>query len=203
MNTKPIMDATLTRRLTLEKTGLEKTDLRKTDSTRSASLASVAIDRTNANVLSNIDWERNPGFLVLDLKRLISQAVDAGIQGFDLTSAQLRAVFQLIRKDGVSQVALADVMGIKKAATGVLLERLEEKGLIERRPDAIDRRANLIFLSDKALELVIPLVDSGNSILKNLMRGIKRQEQGLLVDLLLQMKCNAERMIEEGKENNG
>ncbi|MCZ6771257.1 MAG: MarR family transcriptional regulator [Proteobacteria bacterium] len=203
MNTKPIMDATLTRRLTLEKTGLEKTDLRKTDSTRSASLASVAIDRTNANVLSNIDWERNPGFLVLDLKRLISQAVDAGIQGFDLTSAQLRAVFQLIRKDGVSQVALADVMGIKKAATGVLLERLEEKGLIERRPDTIDRRANLIFLSDKALELVIPLVDSGNSILKNLMRGIRRQEQELLVDLLLQMKCNAERMIEEGKENNG
>ena len=168
----------------------------KTERAKSA----PAIDKKTAHILSTIDWERNLGFLIHEVSRLVVQAVNEGIQGFDLTSAQLRVFLQLTQKDGVSQVSVAEFVGIKKASTGVLLERLEEKGLIERSPDEIDRRANLIFLSSKALGLLGPVLSSGNNILNDLMRGIGKQEQELLVDLVLRMKSNAQLMIRQGQE---
>lgn len=123
------------------------------------------------------------------------QAVNAGIQGFDLTSAQLQMIFHLARQDKISQVVLAESMGMKKAATGVLVTRLEEKGLVRRHADTVDRRVNEILLTPKARRLLGPIMDSGYDILKDLMSGIEKEEEELLIDLLLRIKSNAQRMI--------
>ena len=152
--------------------------------------------------LTRTDWSRNPGFIIHDVQRVMVQVVDEAMAKVGLTNAQLRVILHLSQSEGVTQVHLSDEIGIKKASVGVLLERLEEKDLVQRRPDPADRRANLIYLSDKARALLGPIYESGNAVLDGLLDGIDRAEQTQLVDLLLRVKANADQMwqkVEAGK----
>lgn len=157
----------------------------------------VSDARKVARILAKVKWNQNPGFLITDVQRLIVRAVDNGIRHLDLTNAQLRTILHLCREDGISQVELADEMGVKKASMGVLLERLEEKQLIDRRPHPIDRRVNLIFLSENASGLLQPILTTGTEILDDLMLGVSEEESELLIDLLMKIKGNAEHMLGE------
>lgn len=144
-----------------------------------------------AERLTRENWARNPGFLITDLRRLIVLAVDQQFASLNLTNAQLRVLLHLDIHEGVTQVALAQTVGIKKASLGVLIDRLEEKGLVERRHDPKDRRARLIHLSGAGRALFGPIFERGTEVMNALMRGIDERERDLLVDLLLRMKANA------------
>jgi DNA-binding MarR family transcriptional regulator len=120
-----------------------------------------------------------------------------------LTNAQLRLVLHLNHREGVSQVALGEEVGIKKASVGVLLERMAEKGLIERRSDPGDRRTNLIYLTDRARDLLEPIYDAGTSVMNGLLAGLSDGDMEQLVDLLLRVKSNAQDMFrkQEAKQH--
>lgn len=148
-----------------------------------------------SGILARTNWARNPGFIIHDLQRLIVQVVDQEMHRVGLTNAQLRVVLHLNHREGVSQVALGEEMGIKKASVGVLLERLSEKGLIDRRPDPGDRRANLIYLSDRARDLLDPIYAAGTAVMNGLLAGLDDDETEQLVDLLLRVKGNARQMF--------
>ncbi len=147
-----------------------------------------------SDILARTDWARNPGFIIHDLQRVMVQVVDEEMAKVGLTNAQLRVILHLSHQEGVTQVSLSDEIGIKKASVGVLLERLQEKGLVERRADPGDRRANLIYLSAKARALLEPIYDTGSAVLDGLMAGFSKSEREQLVDLLLRVKANADGM---------
>jgi DNA-binding MarR family transcriptional regulator len=51
-----------------------------------------------------------------------------------LTRAQWLVLTRLHRRPGASQSELADMMEVEKATAGRLIDRLEAKGWVERRP---------------------------------------------------------------------
>ncbi|MBT3333483.1 MAG: MarR family transcriptional regulator [Rhodospirillaceae bacterium] len=153
------------------------------------------------DILARLDWARNPGFLIYDVQRLVAQVVDERMRSVGLTNAQLRAILHLNHQEGVSQVHLSEEMGIKKASLGVLLERLEEKDLVLRRADPNDRRANLIYLSDKAKGLLEPIYENGAAVMNDLMAGLNTAEQKQLVSLLLRIKTNAQNLSQNSATN--
>ena len=95
--------------------------------------------------LSGYDIDRNLGFVISDLHRLITTAMDKELKALGLTRSQLRVVLHLTREQGLTQVRIAEDLEMGKVAVGGLLDRLEAKGLIERRPHPTDRRASSIF----------------------------------------------------------
>lgn len=147
-----------------------------------------------SGILARTNWARNPGFIIHDLQRLIVQVVDDEMEQVGLTNAQLRVILHLNHREGITQVNLGEEMGIKKASVGVLLERLAEKGLVTRRPDPGDRRANLIYLSEKARGLLEPIYAAGTAVMDGLLTGMSEAETEQLVDLLLRVKANARNM---------
>ena len=54
------------------------------------------------------------------------------------------------QQEGLSQVDLADALELQPISLVRLLDRLVEHGLLERRPDPKDRRANRLFLTKRA-----------------------------------------------------
>ncbi|HVY51208.1 MAG TPA: MarR family transcriptional regulator [Devosia sp.] len=56
--------------------------------------------------------------------------------------------------DDVRQTVLADAVGIEGASLVRLLDELQASGLITRRPDPNDRRANAVNLTDKGRQVV-------------------------------------------------
>ena len=141
------------------------------------------------------DINRNLGFVISDLHRLITTAMDKELKALDLTRSQLRVVLYLTREEGLTQVRIAEDLEMGKVALGGLLDRLEAKGLVERRAHPTDRRAMQIFLTAKAGALHQPILKSGAYVTNRMMADISPKDQERLLDLLLTVKHNTQAMI--------
>jgi len=92
------------------------------------------------------------GFLMTDVARLFRAEFDrrVGEAGIGLTPGEGRTLTHAARAGVVRQTVLAERMGIEAMTLSGFLDRLEARGLIERRPDPTDRRAKLVALTDEA-----------------------------------------------------
>jgi DNA-binding MarR family transcriptional regulator len=81
--------------------------------------------------------------------------------GFDVTPEQWVVLFRLHQRQGQSQSELGDRSVKDKTTITRILDRLEHKGLAQRRRDPLDRRSQRIFLTpggEAALAALMPLV---------------------------------------------
>lgn len=95
----------------------------------------------------------NGGFLITQIKQVQGRIFDAllqkaGIEEFN--GAQGRILYVLWQEDGLPVVELAKRTGLAKTTLTSMLERMDEKGFLERVPDIKDRRMLRIFLTAKA-----------------------------------------------------
>lgn len=85
------------------------------------------------------------------------------------TRAQWIVLFRLRQNEGLSQVDLAEVLELQPISLVRLLDRLVEHGLLERRHDPKDRRANRLFLTAKGKKLVDDLDSLRDAIAKDVL----------------------------------
>lgn len=135
-------------------------------------------------------FDRNIGFLVTDISRLIGVEYNRIMKPIGLTTPQFRMIIQLQREDGVTQSRLANLLAVGKVSISGLIDRLEKTGWIERRPDPNDRRSNLIFLTDKAHEIEDRMLDTGKELTKQTLKNLTAKQRAELIELLLTVKEN-------------
>jgi len=58
-----------------------------------------------------------------------------------------------VKRDGVPVTKIAPLMGVEPTSLSRLLKTMEEKGLIYRKKDDVDRRVVKLFLTEKGMEL--------------------------------------------------
>jgi MarR family transcriptional regulator for hemolysin len=87
------------------------------------------------------------GFLLHDVARLLRKRFgqSARKSGLSLTRSQWQVLAHLAKNEGIQQSALADLLEIEPSTLVRLLDKLEELGLVEHRPNASDRRIWLLF----------------------------------------------------------
>ena len=77
----------------------------------------------------------------------------------------------------VTQTKIADHLGQGRAATGATLDRLQERGLVERRPDDDDRRVWQIHLTDAGRDLIRPISAIDETLRTELPAGLSRADR--------------------------
>ncbi len=82
----------------------------------------------------------------------IFTSVVSGTDFDDLRPSHGNAMEQLELEDGLRLTDLAARAGITVQSMGELVDDLEGKGYVERRPDPDDRRAKRIYLTDRGRE---------------------------------------------------
>ncbi len=90
----------------------------------------------------SLDLKRQLVAQLVESSRLLRNYIDHRAKGRGTTRAQWIVLFRLRQQEGLSQVDLADVLELQPISLVRLLDRLVEHGLLERRPDPRDRRAN-------------------------------------------------------------
>src|SRR4029077_5139197 len=90
---------------------------------------------------------------LVESSRLLRNYIDHRAKGRGTTRAQWIILFRLRDQEGLSQVDLADVLELQPISLVRLLDRLVEHGLVERRHDPRDRRANRLFLTASGRQL--------------------------------------------------
>jgi DNA-binding MarR family transcriptional regulator len=92
--------------------------------------------------------------------------------------------------EGITQTELASVLDLGKVALGGLIDRLEERGFVERRADESDRRINRVFLTRKGESILDRMSHIGMDMNSKVMKGISLKRQHFLAEVLHDMKAN-------------
>ena len=86
------------------------------------------------------DFHRVLMFLLHDVARLMRVDADKRARAQGMTRAQWGILSWLERQPGLSQKELAEILEVEPITVARLLDRLEARGMVERRPDPQDRR---------------------------------------------------------------
>ena len=97
--------------------------------------------------------ETKGGFLITKIKQVQGRIFDlllqkAGIEEFN--GAQGRILYVLWQEDGLPIIELSKRTGLAKTTLTSMLDRMDEKGFLERVVDSKDRRMIRVFLTSKA-----------------------------------------------------
>ena len=134
--------------------------------------------------------ERNFGFILHDVARLLRTTYDRRVRGLGLTRSQWWVLTHLFRKDGITQSELAEVLELEKPSLGRLLDRLEAKGWVRREVDARDRRAKRVFLTGAVETPMRVMREIAAGVREDALSGLSTADRDRFVDTLLTIKSN-------------
>ena len=127
---------------------------------------------------------------VVDVARMLRTYADQQARQFGISRAQWVVLMRLDRSEGLKQSELAEILDLQPISLTRLLDRLAGNGLIERRPDPNDRRANRLYLTPAARPLLEQLSALGEDMMTNVLEGISPAAQEALLRDLSLMKDN-------------
>lgn len=137
---------------------------------------------------------RNPGlnigFLVGDTSRMLRRIFNERLTHLGMTQAQWRALAHLSRNEGINQVTLSDLLDVQPITVARLIDKLVEAGLVTRRPDPNDRRAQRLFLTDNAQGVLEQIWEVADETYGVVLKGISDAERDTLIDLLTRLRSN-------------
>jgi DNA-binding MarR family transcriptional regulator len=120
----------------------------------------------------SLDMKRQLVAQLVESSRLLRNFIDHRAKTRGTTRAQWIVLFRLREQEGLSQVDLADVLELQPISLVRLLDRLVEHGLLERRHDPKDRRANRLFLTERGRQLVDELDSLRDAIATDVLRDV-------------------------------
>jgi DNA-binding MarR family transcriptional regulator len=104
----------------------------------------------------------------------------------------------LRQQEGLSQVDLAEVLELQPISLVRLLDRLVEHGLLQRRHDPRDRRANRLFLTASGRQLVDDLDSLRDSIAIDVLQDIPSASLQTSLETLKDIKERIKGFTEPG-----
>jgi MarR family transcriptional regulator, transcriptional regulator for hemolysin len=135
--------------------------------------------------------KREFAFTIMDVARLLKTYADQRARQFGISRAQWAVLIRIDRNEGLKQSELADMLDLQPITLTRLLDRLAGNGLIERRADPNDRRANRLYLKPAAKPLLDRLADLGSDMMETVLDGLSQtsiertlKELGLVKDNL-------------------
>jgi len=146
----------------------------------------------------SIDPKRQLIAQLIESSRLLRNFIDHRAKSRGTTRAQWIVLFRLREQEGLSQVDLADVLELQPISLVRLLDRLVEHGLLERRHDPKDRRANRLFLTASGRQLVDDLDGLRDTIASDVMRDLSEDTVKTTLRALRDIKDRIKAMSDDG-----
>lgn len=134
--------------------------------------------------------DRDPIVVVSDVARSIRTRADARARAYGMTRAQWMILVRLERQPGMSQNELAALVEVEPITVGRLVDRLQARGFVERRPDASDRRIWRLHLLPAAGPMLDEIAKERAWLNALLVAEIPQGRVDATIECLLEMKAN-------------
>lgn len=128
--------------------------------------------------------------LLHDVARMMRVRFDQRARAKGMTRAQWIILARLERQPGLSQNEMASILEVEPISVGRLIDRLEARGLVERRPDPGDRRVRRLHLTDQARPYLDDIAAQRELLSAEVLDGVDQTARSQLVEALSRMKCN-------------
>jgi DNA-binding MarR family transcriptional regulator len=127
------------------------------------------------------------GFLLHEVARLLRKRFEQRAGHLGLTRSQWQAIAYLAKNEGINQAGLAEMLEIEPITLVRILDRLAERGLIERRQHPTDRRTWRLFLKEAARPLLVAMQPLGEATRAEALNGVSDGDRERLFQTLTLM----------------
>jgi DNA-binding MarR family transcriptional regulator len=124
------------------------------------------------------------GYLFKRAQQRMAQLNASALAPFDINGRELAVLLVLIDHEPPSQQQAAGRLGVDRTTMVALLDGLESKGLVTRRPQAGDRRRNVVELTARGQEILGQAAAASDEAEHRLLAPLSAQEARLLRELL-------------------
>jgi DNA-binding MarR family transcriptional regulator len=112
---------------------------------------------------------------IVNLARLIRTEADKRARAHGMTRAQWSILLRLQEQPGLLQKELAELLEVEPITVARLIDRLESRAMVERRPDPLDRRCWRLHLTDASRPLLGEINEQLDDLTGILCEGLSAQ----------------------------
>ena len=134
------------------------------------------------------NFDRDLLILLHDVARLLRTRFDQRARAYGMTRAQWIILARLDRQPGMSQNELATICEVEPITVARLVDRLEARGMVERRADPSDRRVRRLHLLPAAAPILTEITSYRAGVEAEVTEGLNGAAREALIDTLLHIK---------------
>ena len=128
-----------------------------------------------------------PGYLFRRMQQIAVAIFVEECKAFDLTPVQYASLIAIHTHPGIDATRLSAVIAFDRSTLGNVIERLQTKGLIERKPAREDRRVRLLYLTRQGTALLRDIMPSVEKAQARMLQPLKPADRKALLALLTQL----------------
>jgi len=138
-----------------------------------------------------------PGYLFRRMQQIAVAIFVEECRDFDLTPVQYAALIAIRAHPGIDATRLSAVIAFDRSTLGSVIERLEAKSYIERKPAPEDKRVKLLYLTKSGANLlrdILPAVDRAQARMLQPLKPAERKTLLMLLEQLVDLNNEASRV---------
>lgn len=128
-----------------------------------------------------------PGYLFRRMQQIAVSIFVEECRAFDLTPVQYAALVAIHTHPGIDATRLSAVIAFDRSTLGNVIERLESKELIDRKPSHEDKRVKLLYLSKSGAAVLSEIMPSVEQAQVRMLQPLKPADRKTLLALLTQL----------------
>ena len=133
-------------------------------------------------------------YLASQMAKAFARALQQRAARLGFSPGQFPILLELWSEDGLTQKQLLERVDIEQATMANTLSRMERDGLVERRPHPSDKRAQLIFLTEKAATIEVEAIGAATAADTDLLKDFRSFERELLLEYVRRILENAKHL---------
>ena len=150
-----------------------------------------------ANETDAYGLHSSTGYWVNRLAHSMDEVFQARLSEHGITRGLWPILAALHRGDASTPAEVARFVGLDASAVTRLLDRLEEKGLLARRPNGSDRRSVMLELTAEGKELFPKLAACSKETKEKFLQGVTQEDAATLLRIIKKMLDNADGPVKE------
>jgi MarR family transcriptional regulator, lower aerobic nicotinate degradation pathway regulator len=128
-----------------------------------------------------------PGYLFRRMQQIAVALFIEECKAFDLTPVQYAALIAIHTHPGIDATRLSAVIAFDRSTLGSVIERLESKKLIDRKPSPEDKRVKLLYLTRAGAAILREIMPSVEKAQARMLQPLKPADRKALIALLTQL----------------
>ncbi|MBR0785533.1 MarR family winged helix-turn-helix transcriptional regulator [Bradyrhizobium iriomotense] len=128
-----------------------------------------------------------PGYLFRRMQQIAVSIFMEECKAFDLTPVQYAALIAIHTHPGIDATRLSAVIAFDRSTLGSVIERLQAKDYIERKPAPEDKRIKLLYLTKSGAAILREIIPAVERAQARMLEPLKPADRKALMGLLTQL----------------
>jgi DNA-binding MarR family transcriptional regulator len=128
-----------------------------------------------------------PGYLFRRMQQIAVSIFMEECKAFDLTPVQYAALIAIHTHPGIDATRLSAVIAFDRSTLGSVIERLQAKDFVERKPAPEDKRIKLLYLTKPGAAILREIIPAVERAQARMLEPLKPTERKALMGLLVQL----------------